>query len=602
MTALDPQLRPPVEGVRVDLTDSPGAPVVAGPDGRSPVAATTRPPQRVDPNATAGRPRGTKVRPPTAGSTARGLQTATGTSGSSSGGEVGPTPTAPKAASKAAPTAASKAAPTAAPGALPARIADPALTEAFLASTAAPSLAGTDAFSDAMGEGTSQAATRTERRSRRRRRRVRRALWMMIGVTSTLIVLIGGTLGWVYYRVATRPTIAISSGVLAPLGTELVRTEDLPPALIGLEEVAVTTTVPSTIASSEAGVVSIPDLAPVGTAPGATTPVFATLPTTPLPVEVAPITEDATSSVIIDDEGGATITIPAAQRPSGTLPPPRVNAALSTPPLSGEAWNILISGQDSRADVDAGNGDRFGKAKVSGNRCDTIMVVRIDPTTGRSELLSIPRDIWVTIAGTGRQDRINSACAGGAERLINTVKGNFGIPVHHYVTIDFPGFERIVGAMGGVDLCFNRPARDPITGLNQPAGCNRLNPIQATAFVRSRRYQEQTSDGKWKADPSGDIGRTTRQQRFVGAVMTQALARAKTDPLAANDILGTGLDAVRTDDALGAGDLLDLAVRFQDFDPATMPTFTVTGRPEKRSGKAVLIVDGKARAVVDRFR
>ncbi len=498
----------------------------------------------------------------------------------------------------------------------PERIADPKLTEEFIGSLPPVEVvSGRDvsrsavSAKDVPGDAVARTPARSGRVGRSRRRRIRRLLWAMIACTGVLIGLIGGTLGWVYFRIATRPTISIADGVLTAKGAEVTPTEDLPQILDFLEPSSVGTSSPpvsaTTIPFDQLGEVStaVSDTGDGASAAGAvptTTRVFATLATTPL--EVAPVIDDGTSAVLADDDGGPAITIPESGRATGTLPAPRINQGLNQPPLPGEAINILISGQDSRANVDATGGDRFGKSQVSGNRCDTIMIARIDSGSGRTELLSFPRDLYLEIAETKRVDRINSACAGGPERLIKTIQGNFGIPIHHYVTIDFAGFERIVGAMGGVDICFKQPARDPVTGLNQSAGCNRLTPIQSTAFVRSRRYQEQTPDGKWKADPSGDIGRTTRQQRFVGAVMTQALARAKSDPLAANAILDTGLHAVRTDDRLGAADLIDLASRFQNFDPSTMPTFTVNGRPEKRSGKAVLIVDSRARAVVDRFR
>ena len=238
-----------------------------------------------------------------------------------------------------------------------------------------------------------------------------------------------------------------------------------------------------------------------------------------------------------------------------------------------EPMTVLIVGSDRRTGVD-------------GSRADTIMVLRIDPTTDRAALLSIPRDAWVPIAGASGSRRINTALAGGRGTMITTVQDVLGIPLDHYVEVDFDGFQRIVDAVGGVDVPFPHPARDARTGLDVPdRGCARLDGASALALVRSRHYEEFV-DGQWRADPTGDLGRIARQQAFLAAVLDDA-ASSK-NPLTLNRLLDVAADHLVVDDGLGARDLLGLARRVRS---ANVTFLTVPARAVERGGAAVLELD-----------
>ena len=76
---------------------------------------------------------------------------------------------------------------------------------------------------------------------------------------------------------------------------------------------------------------------------------------------------------------------------------------------------------------------------------DTIMVLRVDPAAASASVLSFPRDLLVDIPGHTSRSRINSAFeTGGPDLLVRTIAENFGIPVHHYLEIDFAGFQELV--------------------------------------------------------------------------------------------------------------------------------------------------------------
>jgi polyisoprenyl-teichoic acid--peptidoglycan teichoic acid transferase len=300
---------------------------------------------------------------------------------------------------------------------------------------------------------------------------------------------------------------------------------------------------------------------------------------------------------------------------------PRIDfgdGVLEKPPEDpGEPQNFLLVGSDDRANLD--DPEAFGTVEETGEaKSDTIMLVRVDPQRETAAMLSFPRDLEVEIAGTGETDRINKAfTAGGREgarRLIDTIKLNFNIPVHHYAEVDFEGFRRVVDAVGGIKVFLPNPVRDrdPQTGGNlsgldiQQTGCIELDGEQALAYVRSRHYQEFV-DGRWRADPTGDLGRTQRQQDFVRRALHKALSEDLLNPVRLNRLVNVAIDTVVVDRDLGVDDIVDLGERFRDLSPEALQQYTLNQFVENKrtaAGAAVLALqDGpEVQAIFDVFR
>lgn len=211
--------------------------------------------------------------------------------------------------------------------------------------------------------------------------------------------------------------------------------------------------------------------------------------------------------------------------------------------------NYLLVGSDSRAAADPDSpdyGSMGSEDKTGGKRSDTIMVMHVDHDTGRASLLSLPRDLWVPIDG-GKAARINSAFGKGADALVRTVQDSLGIPINHYVEVDFTGFKRLVDAMGGVNTCFEYSTRDKNTGLSIPGpGCYTLDGVQALAYARSRHFQ-QFIDGKWQEDPTSDIGRTQRQQQLIADAAKALVDKIAANPFAADPVLDAAIASVQVD-------------------------------------------------------
>ncbi|MEZ5165593.1 MAG: LCP family protein [Acidimicrobiales bacterium] len=151
---------------------------------------------------------------------------------------------------------------------------------------------------------------------------------------------------------------------------------------------------------------------------------------------------------------------------------------LFTETAPGEPVNFLLIGEDSAARLDPDDPINIGReTNLDGwNQADSITILRVNPTSGQAWVLSLPRDLLVDIPEHGSNKKINSALlVGGPELLVETVSTYFKIPINHYVTLDFLGFQEVVDELDGVPVWFDHPARDPNTGLDiseAGAGCS----------------------------------------------------------------------------------------------------------------------------------
>lgn len=269
----------------------------------------------------------------------------------------------------------------------------------------------------------------------------------------------------------------------------------------------------------------------------------------------------------------------------------------------GGPMNVLLVGSDTRATESASDQQHFGStSQVTGQRSDTIMILHIDPREQKASILSIPRDTYVPIFGTNHSDRINTAYQRGAGSLIDTVTHSLGIPVDHYAEVDFVGFRGIVNSIGGIVVPFPAPARDTVTGLNVPTpGCINLTGDQALAYARSRDFQIFES-GRWRFDPTGDIGRIGRQQDFVRRVMRKAISKGAHNPLKLPGLVNQGVKYVTIDKALSTKDILRLGKRFHSLSPDSVEMLTLTGTPVTINGASVLRPkQPDAQEIIDRF-
>jgi polyisoprenyl-teichoic acid--peptidoglycan teichoic acid transferase len=280
-------------------------------------------------------------------------------------------------------------------------------------------------------------------------------------------------------------------------------------------------------------------------------------------------------------------------------------------PVSGVPQNYLIVGSDSRSVIAKNDPDKAvfegGTDATGGQRSDTIMVVRIDAAKKSAKLLSFPRDLWVPIWGTGASQRINTAYNNGPQPLINTIEQDFGIPINHYVEVNFDSFRDVVNAIGGVPLYFSTRMRDENSGLDiETPGCVTLNGDQALSFARSRELEYyDTALGRWKYDGTGDLGRITRQQIFIRTLIGRAESKATgLNLITTNNLVQSVVKNLKVDSSFSLTDILSLLGDYKYFDANKLVTYTLPTTPYVTAGGADVLhlQTAAAQPMLDAFR
>lgn len=282
----------------------------------------------------------------------------------------------------------------------------------------------------------------------------------------------------------------------------------------------------------------------------------------------------------------------------------RVDLVLAESP-SGGGGNYLMIGSDTRAftSEDPLDPQRFGEA--GGQRSDTIMVLHIDPDADRALLVSFPRDLWVDIPGRG-EAKLNAAFNEGPQSVVDTITNDFGVPIHHYVEVNFESFRQIVDAIGTVPVYFPAPARDLFSTLAVSfPGCVELDGSAALAFVRARHLELfNVATNEWEdADAIPDIGRIGRQQALLRVIGQQAMDASLTNPFTANEIADAAISQLRLDQSFGRNDAFALADGFAAGEDEPGPaTLVIPTTGATREGQSVLLPTGDAEAVLAQLR
>ena len=288
---------------------------------------------------------------------------------------------------------------------------------------------------------------------------------------------------------------------------------------------------------------------------------------TPTPFQPVPWTPTSTLlSQPILDPSSLTATPPTAtptQIPTldpnfliNTVAPlPTINAAASDSQVLNNGYdtvNFLLIGSDRRSETGS-------------TRTDTMVVAILRPNEGQVSLISIPRDLWVSIPGY-ENNRINTAYQlgvssghpdGGPGLLKETIEYNLGLRIDHTAMVDFNGFRRIVDTLGGVDIPVSCSYTD--WRLIDPS----YNPeLEGNWYLHTVDPGVIHMDGDlalWYArsrQKSSDFDRGRRQQEVLRALFSQALQAGTLTRIP--ELYNNLKDSVETD--LGLGEILQLSL------------------------------------------
>ncbi|WP_330341910.1 LCP family protein [Streptomyces sp. NBC_00557] len=258
--------------------------------------------------------------------------------------------------------------------------------------------------------------------------------------------------------------------------------------------------------------------------------------------------------------------------------------------------NILVMGSDGRtsaADCKLGGG--CSKTGVqSGSNADVEMVVHISADRSNATVMSIPRDTMTQVPAckdsesgrstSGYYGQINSALQYGPACQVATVHQLTGIPIDHFVKLDFSGVVKMSDAVGGVSVCVSDDVYDTYSHLKLSKGTHTLKGEGALEFVRSRHG---FGDGS-------DLGRTISQHIFLSAMIRKfKSAGTLTDPTAVYGLADAATKALTVDDGLGSvNKLISLAADVNKVPTKRMTFTTMQTAPDPNNKDRVVVGPG----------
>ena len=254
---------------------------------------------------------------------------------------------------------------------------------------------------------------------------------------------------------------------------------------------------------------------------------------------------------------------------------------------SNGVMNVLLVGSDSREGLTQEQLFELATDGTPGSRTDSILLLSV--RGGSAAVLAFPRDLYVSRCD-GSRGRINGAYAtGGPTCLAQTVNQVSGIPVTHYMEIDFLGFVDLVNAVGGVSIFLDAPMADRDAGIDLPAGCQVLDGAESLGFVRVRKIDS-------------DLGRVARQQRFLAELAESVVTPATLlNPVRLFRVTGAGARALTADEGLGPIDLARLARAGRGLAAGGLATYTVPTVGDTIDGASVQIQTEEADGLFARF-
>jgi LCP family protein required for cell wall assembly len=250
--------------------------------------------------------------------------------------------------------------------------------------------------------------------------------------------------------------------------------------------------------------------------------------------------------------------------------------------------NILLIGNETRSGLtNQQEIAQFGSPQqYSGSLSDVIMILHLDPATRAASILSIPRDLFLPMpAGSpvGPFQKVDAALndgVNGPDNLIQAITADLGIPINHYIELNFDGFQQTVNALGGINMDFPEPLFDGSSLLDVGAGCIHLNGAQALALVRARHLQydppgvSPTDKAAWPYDPESDLSRIVRDHTFLRVLAATAEHKGLTNLFEINSLVGAVINQITIDPGLKS-QLITLVSHYRSVNPADAPETTL---------------------------
>jgi LCP family protein required for cell wall assembly len=243
---------------------------------------------------------------------------------------------------------------------------------------------------------------------------------------------------------------------------------------------------------------------------------------------------------------------------------------------------ILMIGSTDRCSLTVQN-PAYGLCSqgVNGVNSDVVMILHLNPNTGALSILSIPRDLFIPNARSTGANKIDAGLYQGPDQLIASIEEDFGIPIQHFVELNFDSFINVVNALGGIKMYFPMEVYDSYSGLDvQTTGCLELDGTQALQVVRARHLQYKApGDGDdpayWTPENLSDLARIRRDHEFLRVLATAVKAKGLDNPITDQQLVAGVVGQLTVDTGLSATDMINLVLTFHGVNVNSAPQLTL---------------------------
>jgi len=245
--------------------------------------------------------------------------------------------------------------------------------------------------------------------------------------------------------------------------------------------------------------------------------------------------------------------------------------------------NILMIGSTSRCALKVQN-PQFGLCSqgVTGVNSDVVMILHLNPANNSLSILSIPRDLFVPNARSDGANKVDAALYQGPDQLIAAIEEDFGIPIQHFVELNFDSFMNVVNALGGIHMYFPEPIFDSYSGLNiQTTGCIGLNGTSALEVVRARHLQYKppgvttTDPYYWPPEAESDLARIRRDHEFLRVLASAVKAKGIDNPITDQALVSGVVGDLTVDSGFSLSNMVSLVLTYHGVDVNSAPQLTL---------------------------
>jgi len=245
--------------------------------------------------------------------------------------------------------------------------------------------------------------------------------------------------------------------------------------------------------------------------------------------------------------------------------------------------NILLVGSTDRCALKVQNA-AYGLCSqgVNGVNSDVVMILHLDPKAHSLSILSIPRDLFVPNARSTGANKIDAALYQGPSQLVAAINENLGIPIQHYVVLNFDTFANVVDALGGVKMYFPEPVYDAYSGLQVFApGCISLDGVHALQVVRARHLQYKPAGvttrnpAYWPFENSSDLARIRRDHEFLRVLATAVSKNGLSNPVTDEQLISSVAPQLSVDKSFSSTQMASMVLAFHGVDANKAPQLTL---------------------------